>query len=194
MQLQHQLAAAVATAVAQAQQAGELPQFDIPDVPIQRPRDPEHGDYATALALQLARPARMAPLKIAQAIANYLPPSDYLAAVEVAPPGFINFRLATTWLQELVEVIIAEDGEFGRIDLGQGKKAQIECVSANPTGPITLGRTRGGVMGDTLARAMRAAGYDVTLEYYYNDAGRQITLLGESVQIRYRQLLGDAVE
>jgi arginyl-tRNA synthetase len=194
MQPHHHLAAAVQTAVSQAQQAGDLPDFDTPDILIQRPRDPEHGDYATALPLQLARPARMAPLKIAQAIATHMPPTDYLAAVEVAPPGFINFRLATPWLQTLTELIIAEGAEFGRFALGQGKKAQIECVSANPTGPITLGRTRGGVMGDTLARAMQAAGYDVTLEYYYNDAGRQITLLGESVQIRYQQLIGDAVE
>ncbi len=86
------------------------------------------------------------------------------------------------------------DDNYGGFNLGQGQKAQVECVSANPTGPITLGRTRGGVMGDTLARAMRAAGYDVTLEYYYNDAGRQITLLGESIKIRYQQLLGQEVE
>jgi arginyl-tRNA synthetase len=194
MQIHYQLAADVAVALRQAQQAGELPEFDLPDIPIERPRDPAHGDYATPVAMQLARLARMAPLKIAQAIAGQLTRTDYLDAVEVVPPGFINFRLATAWLQKLVEVIIQEDGEFGRIDLGQGKKAQIECVSANPTGPITVHRIRGGVMGDTLARAMRAASYDVTLEYYYNDAGRQVTLLGETVQLRYQQLLGDPVE
>jgi arginyl-tRNA synthetase len=194
MQVHHQLAAAVETAVFQAQQAGDLPEFDIPAIPIERPRDPAHGDYASPVAMQLARPARMAPLKIAQAIANHMPPSDYLDVVEVAPPGFINLRLAIPWLQKLVEVIIEKDGEYGRFSLGQGKKAQIECVSANPTGPITLHRIRGGVMGDTLARAMRAAGYDVTLEYYYNDAGRQVALLGETVQLRYQQLLGDPVE
>ena len=194
MQLHHQLAADVQTAVFQAQQAGDLPPFDIPDIPIEQPREPSHGDYASPIAMQLARLARMAPLKIAQAITTHLPSRDYLDSVEVAPPGFINLRLATAWLQKLVGVIVEEGEEYGRFSLGTGKKAQIECVSANPTGPITLGRTRGGVMGDTLARAMRAAGYDVTLEYYYNDAGRQITLLGESVRIRYWQILGEQVE
>ena len=194
MQLHHQLARDVKTAVTNAQQASDLPSFDIPDIPIERPREAAHGDYASPIAMQLARLARMAPLKIAQAIAAHMPPAAYLEQVDVAPPGFINFRLSTAWLQNLAEVIIEQGEEYGRFTLGDGKKAQIECVSANPTGPITLGRTRGGVMGDTLARAMRAAGYDVTLEYYYNDAGRQITMLGQSVQIRYQQLLGENVE
>ncbi len=134
----------------------------------------------------------MAPLKIAQAIADHLPALDGLSQVEVVPPGFINIRLADDRLQNQVPQLLTDDN-YGGFNLGQGQKAQVECVSANPTGPITLGRTRGGVMGDTLARAMRAVGYDVTLEYYYNDAGRQITLLGESVKIRYQQLLGQEI-
>jgi arginyl-tRNA synthetase len=138
--------------------------------------------------------ARMAPLKIAEAIVRHLPQPDYVEEVSLAAPGFINFRLATAWLQRLPDEIVQAGATFGQLTLGEGKKVQVECVSANPTGPITLGRTRGGVMGDTLARALAAAGYDVTLEYYYNDAGRQITLLGESVKIRYRQLLGEAVD
>jgi arginyl-tRNA synthetase len=194
MLLHHEIARAAREAIAAAQADGALPAFEIPDILVERPRETTYGDYATAVALQLARPARMAPLKIAEAIVAHLVLPDFVSEAGVAPPGFINFRLATAWLQSLPEQILVAPETFGNIDLGRGRKAQVECVSANPTGPITLGRTRGGVIGDTLARVLRAAGYDVTLEYYYNDAGRQITLLGESVKIRYLQQLGRAVE
>lgn len=194
MSIHHELAAEVRAAIEKAQAVGALPAFVIPEVTIERPRDLSFGDYATPVALRLAREARMAPLKIAQAIVEHLPLPAYLAEVTVASPGFINFRLATARIQRLVEEIIAQGDHYGDIDIGRGKKVQIECVSANPTGPIHLGRTRGGVMGDTLARAMRAAGYDVTMEYYYNDAGRQVTLLGETTRIRYLQLLGQDIE
>jgi len=191
----HELSAAVQAAIIAAQSAGALPAFDVPDVLVERPRDATHGDYATAVALQLARPARMAPLKIAEAIAAHLEMPDYVDEANVVPPGFINFRLSAAWVQALPERVLAAAGDFGRIDIGlEGKKAQVECVSANPTGPITLGRTRGGVIGDTLHRVLEAAGYDVTMEYYYNDAGRQVTLLGESVKVRYLQQLGQAAE
>jgi len=190
----HELAAAVRAALLAAQADGALPPFDLPEIAVERPRETTHGDYATAVALQLARPARMAPLKIAQAIVDHLERPDYLSDATVAPPGFINFRLSTAWLQMLPDRILADPAAFGRLELGNGKHAQVECVSANPTGPITLGRTRGGVIGDTLHRALEAAGYDVTMEYYYNDAGRQVTLLGESVKVRYLQQLGQAAE
>ena len=193
MQLHHELEAVVATAVAQAQAVGDLPEFEIPNIRVERPRDPAHGDYAAPAAMQMARLARMAPLKIAQAIANHLVKPDYLGEVTVVPPGFINFRLAAEAVTHLTNVIIDQADSFGSFNLGQGKKIQVECVSANPTGPIHIGRTRGGVMGDTLARALRTAGYDVTLEYYYNDAGRQIALLGETTKIRYQQLFGQDV-
>ena len=191
----HELSAAVRAAIGAAQTAGDLPPFDLPDVLVERPRDPDHGDYATAVALQLARPARLAPLKIAQAIATHLSPPDYLGEANVVPPGFINFRLSPAWLQGLPERILSDDSDIGRIALHpEPRKAQVECVSANPTGPITLGRTRGGVIGDTLHRILEAAGYDVTMEYYYNDAGRPVTLLGESVKLRYRELWGHPAE
>ncbi|MCA9994836.1 MAG: arginine--tRNA ligase [Anaerolineales bacterium] len=193
MQLHHELETAVFQAIQNAQKAGDIPSFDIPELKIERPREASHGDYASPVALGLARLARMAPLKIAQAIATHMPTLDYLGTVEVAPPGFINFRVAEHWLQQHVNTIIADGTNYGRIHLGDGKKAQIECVSANPTGPIHIGRTRGGVMGDTIARAMRLAGYETVLEYYYNDAGRQITMLGESTKIRYLQLLGQDI-
>ena len=196
----HELSVAVRAAIGAAQTAGTLPPFEIPDVAqrtlvVERPRDATHGDYATAVALQLARPASMAPLKIAEAIAAHIILPDYLSEINVVPPGFINFRLADAWVQSLPAGILEADTEFGRVDIGHtGQSAQVECVSANPTGPITLGRTRGGVIGDTLHRVLEAVGYDVTLEYYYNDAGRQITLLGESVKVRYLQQLGQVAE
>ena len=194
MSIHHQLAAVLQEAIQAAQAAGALPSFALPEVVIERPREASFGDYASPTALKLAREARMAPLKIAQTIVDHLPAADYIAAVAVAPPGFINIRLTEARLQQVVANVLAEGGGYGRLSLGDGKKVQIECVSANPTGPIHIGRTRGGVMGDTLARAMRLAGYNVVLEYYYNDAGRQITLLGESTKIRYLQLLGQDAE
>lgn len=193
MRIHHDLALRVRSALEKAQTSGNLPEFEIPEVLVERPRDPSHGDYATAIALQLARSARMAPIKIAQVIAEYFDQPDYLSQLTVLTPGFLNFQLSTQWLQEETNRIIDQGFSYGNFHLGDGKKAQVECVSANPTGPITLGRIRGGVMGDMIARALRAAGYDVTLEYYYNDAGRQITMLGEAIQIRYRQLLGENI-
>lgn len=194
MSIHHQLAAVLQKAVQAAQAAGALPSFDPPEITIERPRELSFGDYASPTPLKLARDARMAPIKIAQAIVDHFPATDYIEEVTVAPPGFINIRLTAVRLQQVVADVLSEGEGYGRINLGDGKKAQIECVSANPTGPIHIGRVRGGVIGDTLARAMRLAGYNVVLEYYYNDAGRQVTLLGESTKIRYLQLLGQAAE
>lgn len=193
MRVRHDLGLQVRTAIAKAQAGGDLPVFEIPDVVIEKPREAAHGDYASPVAMQLARLARMAPLKIATAIAQHLPDLAYIGQVEVAPPGFINFTLRTRFLQQQVEEILAAEGNYGGFDLGQGRRAQVEFVSANPTGPLTVGRGRGGVMGDTLARAMTAAGYKVTREYYFNNAGRQIEMLGESLKIRYQQVLGHKI-
>ncbi len=140
MLLHHDLAVRVGTALINAQKKGDLPEFEIPEILVERPRDPTHGSYASAIALQSARLARMAPLKIAEIIANHLEKPEYLSEVTVSPPGFINFILSTEWLQEEVNRILASGFEYGRFDLGNGKKAQVECVSANPTGPITLGQ------------------------------------------------------
>ena len=194
MSIYQDLEKQVTAAIAAAQEAGALPVFAIPAVVIEKPRDPSFGDFASPVAMRLAKLARMAPIKIAGAIADHLPPTEYLSEVSVAPPGFLNMRLAAGYLQGQVEAILGDGGNYGRLTLGAGQKAQIECVSANPTGPIHIGRTRGGVMGDTLNRVMKAVGYEMTLEYYYNDAGRQITKLGETTKIRYQQLLGQAVE
>ncbi len=184
----------VGEAVFAAQGSGDLPEFEVPPVIIEKPREADHGDYASPVAMQLARYARMAPLKIAEIISQHLVGEVYLEEVTVAAPGFINFRLSHGFLQDQVELILEEGFNYGSLDLGTGKQAQVEFVSANPTGPLTVGRGRGGVMGDTLARALAAAGYDVSREYYFNNAGRQIEMLGESLRIRCQQLLGQPAE
>src|SRR5690606_29088033 len=129
------------------------------------------GDYAYAGALAVAKTAGMKPLDIAQAIAKHLETVDFLASAEVAPPGFINFRLNPDWLRGQIDGIIAAGDNFGSITVGDGKRAQVEFVSANPTGPLHIGRSRGAIVGDTIARILQAAGYDVEREYYFNNAG-----------------------
>ncbi len=194
MTLQEQLAALIRTSLAEAQQGGDLPSFDLPaDIVIQRPK-PGFGDFATPVAMALAKPARMAPLQIAQRIAGRLPQDGLIGKVEVAPPGFVNIWLSPLWLGKQVARILGEGTTVGNVDIGVGQTAQVEFVSANPTGPLTVGHGRNAVIGDTLARVLEAARYAVTREYYYNDAGRQMQLLGESVRGRYLQLLGRPVE
>ena len=168
MQLTNTLAEMVRGAIANAQVAGALPQFEIPTIAIERPKDATHGDYATTMALRMAKLARMRPRSIAEAIVAHAEPPEQVSEMTIAGPGFINIRLSQTYVQQLVEKILVEGGEFGRVHTNDNKRAQVECVSANPTGPITIGRTRGGIIGDTLARLMRATGYHVELEYYYN--------------------------
>lgn len=186
-----QLAARIRTAIEAAQAAGALPDFALPEsIPVQRSAKPELGDYASPVALQLAKLAHRKPLDVAEAIAAHLAPGGAVGAVEVAPPGFLNFRLADDWLLAQVDAIIAAGDEVFTLAIGRGQRAQVECVSANPTGPITVGRTRGGVIGSTMANILRALGYEVEMEYYFNNAGRQMQLLGQSLQARYRQALG----
>jgi len=184
------LAQLVAAAAQQAQQAGALPALALPPSTIERPQNPAHGDYASALPMKLARAARMAPIAIAQAIQAQLPADAALAKVEVAPPGFLNFTLDAAWLQQQVAGIQAEGQRFGAIDLGHGERVQVEYVSANPTGPLHIGNGRGGVMGSGLASVLAAAGYDVWQEYYINDTGAQMEVFKRSIWARYIQALG----
>jgi arginyl-tRNA synthetase len=183
----------VAQAIKAAQSAGDLPEFDIPDVPINLPKNPEHGDYACPVAMGLAKAARKRPLDIAQAIAAHMPDAPFSGGVEVVPPGFINFRLDIDWLKQQVEAIIAAGDDLFSLEMGTGKRAQVEFVSANPTGPLHIGRSRGAVVGDTIARLLEAAGYNVEREYYFNNAGVQMRNLGESLRIRYLNALGKDV-
>ena len=140
--------------------------------------------------MQSARLAKMAPIKIAEQIVARLPATDFIGRVDVMPPGFINFTLSDTWLAQQVRVIEATPDTFGNSDVGKGRKAQVEFVSANPTGPLTIGHAWGAVLGDTIASLLSATGWEVTREYYFNNGGRQMRLLGESLRVRYLELLG----
>jgi len=174
-----------------AQKEGTLPPFDVPDVAMERPRQSEHGDYATPVCLQLAGDAKMAPRAIATRIVDHLQSAPYIGEVSVAGPGYINVTLDTSWLAAQVETILDAGDRWGDIHIGQGKRVQVEFVSANPTGPITVGSTRNAVIGDALASVLSAAGYDVEREYYVNDAGSQVRKFGESLYARYAEALGE---
>ena len=188
------LEALVQAAVVKAQAAGELAPVPVPPGVIERPQRPEHGDYACSLPLRLARAARAAPLDIANAIVRHIAPVDWLAAVETAPPGFINFRLAESWLALQVVQILAEGDAFGDVPVGKGERVQVEFVSANPTGPLTVASGRGLAIGDTLASVLSAAGYSVEREYLINDAGTQTETFASTLLARYQQLFGRQVE
>jgi arginyl-tRNA synthetase len=181
-------------AIRAAQEASDLPAFEIPTIEIKPPKRPEQGDYAASIALQLAKPAGMKPLDVANIIVKHLPPADFVSAVEVAPPGFINFRLSDDWLRQQVEAMIAAGDNLFQLEIGKGKRAQVEFVSANPTGPLHIGRSRGAIVGDSIARILEAASYTVEREYYFNNAGMQMQNLGSSLRIRYLQQLGQPVE
>ncbi len=190
---------AVAAAWARAVASGALPAStpdgpDLPLVEIERPAKPEHGDLATGLAMKLARPYRMAPLRIAEAIAAELAaeidastgagagtPGSPIASVEVASPGFLNMRLADSALEALVAGVLANPEAWGRPRAVHPRHVNVEFVSANPTGPLHIGNARGAFVGDLLCRVLEAAGHEVTREYYFNDFGAQVRNLGGSV-------------
>lgn len=166
-----------------------------PDIIIEKPRTPEHGDAATNLAMTLAGTLRMPPRKIAeQLIQNLDYDASKIKAVEIAGPGFINFRYADNWLFDQLGEVIKLGADYGKTTGNSGKKMQVEFVSANPTGPLTVGHGRNAVLGDTIARLLEWTGADVDREYYFNNAGRQMRVLGESVRARYLQLLGEEAE
>ncbi|MCC7364951.1 MAG: arginine--tRNA ligase [Dehalococcoidia bacterium] len=185
----------VAEAVRAAIAAGDLPDVAVPGAAIERPKDADQGDFASTLPLRLARAAMKPPLEIARAIAGHLPAdSAIIDPPDVAPPGFINFRLSAAFLQQQVEQVIALGPAYADLQIGAGKKAQVEFVSANPTGPLHVGNGRGAAIGDALASVLQAAGYDVEREYYVNDAGTQTDTFGDTLYARYQQLFGRAVE
>jgi len=157
------------------------------------PTDPKFGDLSTNLALVTAKEVNLPPRKWAEEIQKELSQIEFIQNIEVAGPGFINFTFTPQVWQKILLNIFQEKENFGRLSLGKGKKVQIEYVSANPTGPLHIGHGRGAALGDSLARIMRFAGFEVTTEYYINDAGRQINLLGRSVWSRYKELLGEKV-
>jgi arginyl-tRNA synthetase len=169
------------------------PGAEIGRIVVEPPRDPTHGDMATNAAMVLAKDAGKKPRDLAESIAAKLRADEKVASVEVAGPGFINLSLkADVWGEELL--LVLEQGEnYGRSNVGKGEKVNIEYVSANPTGPMHVGHGRGAVFGDALAKLLLFAGYDVTREYYINDAGAQVDVLARSAFLRYREALGEEI-
>ena len=154
-----------------------------------------HGDLSTNVAMRLASRVKKNPREIAQTIVDHLDREGaWIADIEIAGPGFINFTLDWAYFTEQLAAILDQKEAFGRADWGKGKKTQVEFVSANPTGPLTIGHGRQAVLGDTIARLLEATGHDVQREYYFNDAGRQMRVLGDSVRLRYLELMGEKVE
>ncbi len=171
------------------------PDLDIPEITIEKPRSPEHGDAATNVALTLAKALKDNPRSIAHKIAERIDAtSGYIRSVDVAGPGFINFRFSDSWLADQLSVAYRAGSEYGKGCLLVNKSIQVEFVSANPTGPLTVGHGRNAVLGDTIARVLEWAGGDVQREYYFNNAGRQMRVLTESVRARYLQAVGKDAE
>jgi arginyl-tRNA synthetase len=194
MLIRHEIARLVADAAARALEGGDLPPLALPEVTVEHPAREEHGDYAASLPMKLARAARSDPLAVAEAIAKHIQPSDAIAEVVVAPPGFINFRLSDAWLAHQVGAILAQGERFGDVSLGQDQRFQVEFVSANPVGPLHVGNGRGLAIGDTLASVLAAADYAVEREYLVNDAGTQTETFASTLYARYQQLFGREVD
>ena len=173
---------------------GVLQLDTLPEIQVERPGNSQHGDFSTNLPLRLARATRINPLELAQTVVDRIPGGGPIDRVEAAPPGFINFYLKDQWLQEQVDLVREAGGEFGNVDLGHGRRIMVEFVSVNPTGPVHVGHTRGAVLGSTLANVLDAAGYQVTREYYVNDAGSQMDAFYRSVLARYKGSLGVPAE
>jgi arginyl-tRNA synthetase len=184
----------ITKAASEAQKQGRLPSVVLPPVTVEHPQNPEHGDYASSLALKLARAISLKPLAIAEAIAGLIAAAPEVDTITVAPPGFINFTLKNEWLTSQVAEILKAGSAYGNSGLGRGSRVQIEFVSVNPTGPLHVGHGRGAILGSTLANVLLATGYNVEKEYYINDAGSQIDAFARSLYARYQQALGAGIE
>lgn len=189
------LRAAIISAVQKAQAEGLLPEAEMPDFTIETPADRSHGDLAANAAMVSARAFHAAPRKIAEIITNNMDlSSTQLERVEIAGPGFMNFFYSREFYASVLDEIAAEGENYGRSDFGEGKKVLVEFVSANPTGPMHVGNSRGGALGDALAAVLEAAGYKVAREFYVNDAGNQIEKFATSLEVRYLQLYKEGIE
>ncbi|MEN8169420.1 MAG: arginine--tRNA ligase [Pseudomonadota bacterium] len=166
--------------------------FELPDnIIIERARDRSHGDFACNIAMVLAKPARSKPRDLAEKIVAHLPASEHVARVEIAGPGFINITMTPAAYHAVVGEVLEAGEAYGRSDIGAGKRVQVEFVSANPTGPLHVGHGRGAAYGATVSDLLAAVGFQVHREYYVNDAGRQMDILGTSVWLRYLELAGE---
>jgi arginyl-tRNA synthetase len=187
--------ALVLDALIAAQAEGALPDaLDFSAVTVEPPRDPAHGDMATNAAMALAKQARMKPRDVAALLAPRLADDHRVESAEIAGPGFLNLRLAPSVWRAALRVALQAGPDYGRSEIGVGRRVLVEFVSANPTGPLHVGHTRGAVFGDALAALLAFAGWEVTREYYINDGGAQVDVLARSAYLRYREARGEAVE
>lgn len=185
-----QAAAATLAAYEKAVAAGVLPQAELPPVAVEIPKDASNGDWASTFAMQCAKPLRMAPRKIAEAIVAHMSLEDtYFEKIDIAGPGFLNFTLNPAWYQDVLRAVQTCGDDYGKTRAEKPEKIMVEFVSANPTGPMHMGNARGGVLGDCLAEVLAWAGNDVTREFYINDAGNQVDKFAHSVEGRYIQEL-----
>ncbi len=193
-QIREKIIRLLTEALTQAQAMGKLPEIPLPEVTLERPQKPEHGDYASNISLRLARSAGVNPMVIAKELVTLIFGSPEIKSVNVAAPGFINFTLSDQWLTEQVGAIIEAGEAYGNVSIGNGSRVQIEFVSVNPTGPLHVGHGRGAVLGSTLANVLAASGFSVEKEYYINDAGSQIDAFYRSIYVRYLELFGKKAE
>ncbi len=194
MNLFTEIRACVLAALDTMQGQGQLPAgLEMSNVTVEPPRDPAHGDMATNAAMVLAKPSGQKPRDIADTLAGLLAADDRIESAEVAGPGFLNLRLSDTLWQDVLRAALERGEAYGRSELGNGKKVNVEYVSANPTGPLHVGHTRGAVFGDALASLLDYVGYDVTREYYINDGGAQVDVLARSVYLRYLEAHGEEI-
>lgn len=191
--IQHELAALVRTALEESQTVGDLPEFAMPEVQIEHPQRPEHGDYSSNLPLRIQGLARMKAIDVAEALRIHVPEHSAVSDVQVAPPGFLNFYLDDSWVSNQARSILMSKAGY-ITESNVGSSVQIEYLSANPTGPVHIANARGGVIGSALANVLRATGYNVEEEYYVNDAGTQVAIFGRTLYARYEQLFGRNVE
>ena len=194
MTIRESLESVLYQALKAAVEAGELPLNEIPQPSLERPREEGHGDWACTIAKRLAKAAHMNPRAIAQAIVDHLPENNLAESFEIAGPGFINLTLTNASFQAVVSEARQQGSDFGKSELSEPCKVNLEYVSANPTGPMHVGHGRWAALGDAIARVMRHAGYSVDEEFYINDQGNQMNVFGNSIVVRYQQLLGQDVD
>ncbi|MBQ9955462.1 MAG: arginine--tRNA ligase [Eggerthellaceae bacterium] len=195
MEIREQLEGIISAAIEAARADGSLALESAPEPALERPRDETNGDWASTVAMRTAKLARKNPREVAQIIVDHLPENDMVSSIEIAGPGFINIRLSNATLQNVIRTVRAEKDNFGKGEVPEGsRKVNLEYISANPTGPMHVGHGRWATLGSSMASVMRHAGYDVFEEFYINDQGSQMDVFGNSVAVRYLQLLGHDVE
>jgi arginyl-tRNA synthetase len=192
--IRHEIAAWLAAAAKKAQEDGTIPAFTEQDVVVERPANPENGDYASSIALKLARSARKPPIVLAKALADLIRPDASIQRIDVAPPGFLNFHVSEDWLRQQMVDVVDQGERYGQLDLVAGESVLVEFVSANPTGPLTAATGRAASIGEALANVLEAVGYKVTREYYLNDSGSRMDAFNRTAYARYCQHFGLEVD